>query len=310
MKLSIVTTLYYSAPYLEEFYRRCIQTVREISSDYELILVNDGSPDSSLEVALRLYEKDNHVIVVDLSRNFGHHKAIMTGLGHTQGDLVFLIDCDLEEAPEHLIDFHRELTSHPDVDVVFGVQKQREGGFVRRIAGDLFYRLFNLLSSHRIPKNLSITRLMTRRYVEALLTFTERVYIIGGLWVMAGFAQMPLVIEKKFKGQTAYSLHRRLEYLVYGIITFSNRPLIWIVYLGSLTTISSIIVIVYLLVRYLFLGFGVAGWTSVIMSVWLFGGINIFVLGVIALYVSVIFTETKARPQTIIRAIYTRDNHE
>src|SRR6185369_7927415 len=123
MKLSIVTTLYNSAPYLTEFYDRVCGTTGQISADTEVILVNDGSPDKSLDVALELHQKDPRVRVIDLSRNFGHHKAIMTGLAHARGDLVFLLDSDLEEEPELLPVFHEALITNK-ADVVFGVQQK------------------------------------------------------------------------------------------------------------------------------------------------------------------------------------------
>src|SRR5260221_11625066 len=121
MDLSIVTSLYYSAPYLEEFYRRGCESAKNLAQDFEFVLVNDGSPDNSLEVALALHERDHRVRVIDLSRNFGHHKAIMTGLAHARGNLVFMLDCDLEEPPELLGPFHKAMLKH-NADVAYGVQ--------------------------------------------------------------------------------------------------------------------------------------------------------------------------------------------
>ena len=126
MELSIVTTLYHSAPYIEEFYARVRNEAEKITSDYEIIFVNDGSPDHSLDVVLPICERDEKVKVIDLSRNFGHHKAMMTGLAHARGAWVFLIDCDLEEEPELLGKFSAEVKGS-GADVVYGVQQKREG---------------------------------------------------------------------------------------------------------------------------------------------------------------------------------------
>ena len=150
MDLSIVTALYLSAPYLEEFYTRVSAAAQKITDDYEVIFVNDGSPDQSLDIAIALYEEDKRVRVIDLSRNFGHHKAIMTGLAHARSDLVFLLDCDLEEEPEWLEKFYDEFKTS-DADVVYGVQQTRKGAFFERITGILFYKMFNLLSPHPMP---------------------------------------------------------------------------------------------------------------------------------------------------------------
>ena len=134
MDLSIVTTMYQSAPHLEEFYRRCCVAAEKITQHYEIILVNDGSPDSSLDIAVSLHEGDERVRVIDLSRNYGHHKAMMTGLAHARGKLVFLIDCDLEEDPELLEPFHEELLVS-GADVTYGVQDSRGGRLFGRVAG-------------------------------------------------------------------------------------------------------------------------------------------------------------------------------
>lgn len=150
MNLSIVTTLYRSEPYIGDFYRRISAAAKQLTDKYELIFVNDGSPDHSLDVVLSLAAGDPRIVVIDLSRNFGHHKAIMTGLARAQGERVFLIDSDLEEDPELLIEFsnHMQLTH---ADVVFGVQKHRAGSLFRRLTGSAFYKLFALLSDLRVP---------------------------------------------------------------------------------------------------------------------------------------------------------------
>src|ERR1700736_2509099 len=132
MRLSIVTTLYMSEPYLVEFHRRVRSTAEKITSDVEVIFVGDGPPDGSLDMALSLLSRDSDLRVIELSRNFGHHKAIMTGLAHATGDLVFLIDSDLEEDPELLTRFYERLAKG-DCDVVFGVQEARRGGLVERV---------------------------------------------------------------------------------------------------------------------------------------------------------------------------------
>jgi putative glycosyltransferase len=306
MDLSIVTTLYYSAPYLEEFHRRICAAAEQITADFEIILVNDGSPDNALDVALSLYEQDRRVKVIDLSRNFGHHRAIMTGLMHAEGELVFLIDCDLEEAPELLNMFYAQLQSQ-DVDVVYGMRDSRKDPPLSAFFGGLFYRLFNALASYPIPNNLLTVRLMTRRYVQSLVAHREQAFIIAGLWALTGFKQISITVEKGFKGTSSYSVSRKFLHLMYGVTAFSNKPLLYIAGLGLVITIPSALFILSVLFRFFITGIGVAGWTTVVLSVWFLGGMNIFTLGVIGLYISVIFTETKGRPYTIIREFY---NHE
>lgn len=309
MKLSIVTTLYYSAPYIDEFYNRICKVVDAITDDYEIILVNDGSPDNAVELAIALYKKDNRVRVVDLSRNFGHHKAMITGLTYAQGDLIFLIDVDLEEPPETLATFYEKFQNN-DVDVVYGVQAYRQGSWFNRISGSLFYVLFNLLSDYPIPRNPLTARLMSQRYVKQLIRYREHLFNIEALWEITGFRQIPVLVNKQpYKGTSTYSFSRKIAYSINAITAFSNKPLIYIAYLGLLIIIPCGIYIAYLGIGYFFFRLTVSGWTSLIVSVWFLGGLLIFILGIIAIYISVILVETKNRPYTIVRQVYEHDTH-
>jgi len=224
MDLSVVTSMYCSAPHLEEFYRRIVASAKRITDRYEIIFANDGSPDNSLEVALGFYERDEEVRIIDLSRNFGHHKAMMTGLAHTRGDLVFLIDCDLKIKPEVLPKFYNGFKSS-NAEVVYGIQETRRGHFLDRLAGSLFYIIFNRLSTDPIPPNLTTTRLMSHRYISALLAHEEREVLIGGLWVITGFKQVPIVVNKSCKQRTTYNLRRKITLLVNAVTSFSGKPL-------------------------------------------------------------------------------------
>ncbi len=303
-KLSIITTMYYSAPYVEVFYSRMRNSALALTDDIEFVFVNDGSPDDSLEIVLKLRENDPSIKVIDLSRNFGQHKAIMTGLDHTTGDYVFLLDCDLEIAPESLQDFFESLHRDEAIDVVYGVQETRKDPWLNQFLSQIYYRVFNFFSGIPIPANLLVARLMSRRYVDALLQHREQVMIIAGLWANTGFKQVPFTIKKSYKGSSTYNFRRKISMMVNSIVVFSNKPLIYISILGFLMTLGALIYVIWLLFSTIFLGYGIEGWNSLIVSIWLVGGINIFVLGIIALYLAVIFSETKDRPYTIIREIY------
>lgn len=306
MRLSIVTTLYHSAPHLDEFYERAAAAAHALTSDYELVLVNDGSPDDSLERARRLVERDGRVRVVDLSRNFGHHRAMMTGLAHSRGELVFLIDSDLEEDPELLGQFHEALTTY-DVDVVYGVQEARKGSIGERVAGRLFYAAFNLLADIDLPHDVLVARLMTRRYVASLLAHQERELLIAGLWQITGYEQLPITVVKHATSPTTYTLRQKLRLLTRGITAFSNRPLLFIAALGAGILALSAVWIAYLIAVLLFAGEPPAGFTSILVSLWFLGGMIIFSIGVVAIYIAVIFTETKGRPYTVVRDIYEQN---
>lgn len=306
IELSIVSTMYHSAPYLDEFYRRISDTAAALTDHYEIVLVNDGSPDDSLQKAINLHESDHRVRIVDLSRNFGHHKAIMTGLAEARGELVFLIDCDLEEPPELLQQFHQKLKEE-NVDVVYGVQPTRQDSRMNQITSNTFYRLFNTLSDYPIPKNLLTVRLMTDVYVRELLRHREKNFVISVLWEMTGFKQLPLAVEKSYKGQTTYNIARKFTHVIFAVTSTSSKPLLYIFYLGMFLTVASVMFIIYTLIRFFFFGIGVNGFTSTIISIWFFGGLNILAMGIISIYLSVIFSETKDRPYTSIRHRYKRD---
>lgn len=308
MKLSIVATLYQSANYINEFYQRSSAAAKQlVGENYEIILVNDGSPDNSLELAVRLTENDSHVVVVDLSRNFGHHKAMMTGLSYAKGEQIFLIDSDLEEEPEWLLNFAKKLVNE-QCDVVFGVQQQRKGKMFERFTGQWFWRLFNFITGLQLPENITTARLMSRRYVDALLIHKEHEIFMAGLWHITGFRQIPQTIQKHSASETTYTLRRKASLFINAITSFSNAPLVSIFYLGFLISITAVVYVFYIFFNWLLISKPLSGWTSVMASVWLLGGLIMSSIGVVGIYLSKIFSETKNRPYTIIRQVFGRKN--
>ena len=304
MKLSIVATLYQSAPYIAEFHQRASTVAKQlVGEDYEIVLVNDGSPDNSLDIAVQLTENDPHVIVIDLSRNFGHHKAMMTGLAHAKGERIFLIDSDLEEEPEWLLSFTKQMDDQAS-DVIFGIQSKRKGGVIENITGSFFYRVFRILTGLAQPNNIVTARLMSRRYLDALLLHKERELNIGGLWIITGFQQCSQIIQKHSTSPTTYSLSQKFRHLINAVTSFSSMPLVFTFYSGFFISISALGYIVYLTIRYLFIASPPDGYTSIIASIWLFSGLIIFFLGVQGIYISKIFSEVKQRPYTIVSQIY------
>ena len=305
MKLSIVTTLYRSAPYIGEFYERAVAAASKHSPDFEILFVNDGSPDQALELALEIHRKDARVRVIDLSRNFGHQKAMMTGLAHARGDDVFLIDCDLEEAPELLTDFHLE-RERTQSDVVYGVQKSRKGGLFERISGGIFYWFLSALSSTPMPKNALTARLMSRRYVQSLIAHEDKELFFLGVLAITGYKQVPLTVEKKDKGSSTYGLVRKISVMVNSFTSFSNAPLYFVFCLGLFISFVSGAASLYLIIDARFNGRYLTGWPSVIASIWLIGGLIIFCVGIIGIYIAKVFSETKRRPYTVIREVHER----
>jgi putative glycosyltransferase len=303
MKLSIVTTLYKSTPYVEEFHRRASEAAQRITDDYEIVMVDDGSPDNSLDIACKLAQQDAHIRVIELSRNFGHHKAMMTGLSYANGELCLLIDSDLEEDPEVLREFYDKMQS-ADIDVIYGYQEIRKGGWIERTTGKIVYRMFDLLLPYQIPLNAMTVRLMRKEYVEALCLHREQQAIIGGLWVITGFRQIGVPLQKQSREQPTYSIRHRWATLIDSITSFSEVPLIAIFYLGTMISGLSTVVGLALLVQKFIFQRSLEGWVSVMLSVWFLGGVLIFCVGLIGIYISKIFVETKNRPYTIVRRLH------
>jgi len=307
LKVSIVTTLYRSAPYLEEFFRRSVAAVTPVADEIEVVLVDDGSPDDSLAIATSLIGGPVDVRVVELSRNFGHFHAVMAGLAHTTGDLVFLLDCDLEEPPELFAELHAPIASAPaddPVDAAFGVMRARKGGPVERFGGWAFYRLIGALSRVEIPVNAVMARVMTRRYVRALLTHRERELFLNGVMTITGFRQVAVPVDKRGKPTTTYGRLRRLSVALKAVTAFSDRPLTLIFVTGVSLSLLAALVVIALLFCVLVLGVDfLSGWLSMIVALCFFSGLMLASIGILGFYLGRVFVEVKGRP-TIVKAVH------
>ncbi|RME19522.1 MAG: glycosyltransferase, partial [Bacteroidetes bacterium] len=184
MKLSVVTTLYNSERYVSVLLRKLIDIIvtdlKLDNTDFEIIMVDDGSSDSSLKVALdeKQKYKDVNIKIIQLSKNFGHHNALMAGLSVAKGNYVYITDADLEVHPKYMKYFY-DLILESNADVVYGIAKEREGGFIRKYLGGIFWKVFNFFSDTNVPESMANERLMSRKYVDALLQIKENNFFIG-----------------------------------------------------------------------------------------------------------------------------------
>lgn len=304
MPTSIVSTLYRSAPYLDEFVARCLVLMQDKD---ELILVDDGSPDESLALARGHAVRDRRIVVVELARNFGHHQAILAGLSQALGDRVFLVDSDLEEPPELIVDF-ASIMEAGAVDVVFGVHNHSQGSLLRRTTSRVFWFLFNWASDSKTPLNICNVRLMKRRYVDALLSLQEANVFLGGMFHWVGFKQVAIPVERNLRrAQSTYSIAGRLKLAVRSITAFSTAPLKGMFLLGTImSTLSFLLALYFVALKVLDPGIQL-GFTSLIISIWFLSGIIIACLGVLGIYLAYVYTETKRRPRVIIKEIFRSD---
>jgi putative glycosyltransferase len=305
IRLSIVSTLYLSESQLEEFHSRVVATAEQITPDFELLLVDDGSPDKSVRVARELISRDSRVRLVRLSRNYGHFHAIMTGLDHARGDLVFLVDSDLEESPEALGLFYERMQQAPHddpIDVVYGVQTRRKGRLFERSLGAFFYSLFNFLSDVKVPRNALVARLMTRRYVDALLRHRERELFLLGVMTQVGFRQEPVLVEKSDTAPTTYTLWKKVSLTLKSMASFSDKPLSGIFLLGLGISFLAILGVLYLVITYVaFSWHYLVGWTSLALLVSFFGGMILLSIGTVGFYLGRVFVELKERPVIVMQ---------
>ncbi|SDA25534.1 putative glycosyltransferase [Nitrosospira sp. Nsp18] len=304
-EITVVSTMYRSRPFLERFLAECLQALSDIKCDhFEILLVNDGSPDDSLAYALERRADISQLAIIDLSRNFGHHYAIQAGLQHARGELVFLIDCDLEVSPLILAEFRHKLRES-GCDVVFGYQEARKGGRFEQLSGGLFWKGFNLLSEIKIPENIVTERIMSRRYVEALLQMGDRNLFLGGMMSWTGFQQLGLPVFKKQRaGGSTYTLTRRIGLMVNAVSSFSVQPLVWLFNSGIIITLLSFSFAFYLIFRKLFFDDALLGFTSLMIVMTLSLGILTTATGVVGIYLGKVFTQVQNRPTYIVRDIY------
>ena len=308
MKLSIVSTLYRSKIFLDKFLIEIEKAIQLIQiDDYELIFVNDGSPDNSLQHLITLKkEKYSKIKIIDLSRNFGHHYAMQAGLIEAKGDLIFLIDNDLETHPNVLVNFYKTMKEDKTLDVVYGFQEIRKGNFIERTLGGLFWILINKLSDTKIPHNILTERLMTKEYVKALLRLNDANLFLGGMMFWVGFNQKGFAIEKGERvGASTYSLKKRTDLMLQAVTSFSGKPLVYLFYFGLIMSFLSALLIIHLIVqKFLYVDEVQLGWTSLVAINILVLGLICTFLGVIGIYVYKIFKQVQGRPNVIIKKIH------
>ena len=306
MTLSVVTTLYKSKPFLETFLKEIIANIQIIKiNDFELVFVNDGSPDDSVEYLLERKKEIPEIKIIDLSRNFGHHYAIQAGLNFASGEYVFLIDNDLETPPSVLVDYYNEIIIDKNLDVVYGYQEARKGNFIEKKAGSVFWVLINKLSDTKIPHNILTERLMTKQYVNELLRLQDANLFMGGMMYWVGFNQKGIPVKKGQRdGASTYSIKRRAELMLQAITSFSGKPLEWLFYIGISISFFSFLFLIYLATQKIIHQDEVQlGWTSIVDINMLILGIISTFLGLIGIYIYKIFKQVQGRPNEIIKRI-------
>ena len=306
-KITVVTSLYKSKIFLDEFIDRILGALKAIEClDFELVFVNDGSPDDSVEFVIEKQKTISGIKIIDLSRNFGHHYALQAGLKYASGDYVFIIDNDLETSPEVLIDFYAKIKSDSTLDTVYGYQEYRKGASFERYSGDIFWSIFNKLSPVDVPKNILKERIMSRKYIDSLLTMNDSNLFLGGMFYWVGYNQLGIPVKKGVRlSKSTYTFTKKVNLMIYAITSFSSKPLEWMFKFGIFVSFFSVTMFVYLGVKKLFFGDTIQlGWTSIVALILLVLGILSTFLGLTGIYISKIYNQVQGRQNVIIKKIY------
>ncbi|MGB2598900.1 MAG: glycosyltransferase family 2 protein [Candidatus Omnitrophota bacterium] len=296
---SIVLPVYNEEETLPELFRRLDDTMKGLGEPYEVICIVDGSTDSSFEILERAAEKDPSYKVIKLSKNFGHQIAITAGLEASQGEAVIVLDADLQDPPEFIPDLAAKWKE--GYDVVYAIRRKRPESFLRNLTIKTAYRIINRVSKINIPVDTGDFRLMSKRVVDSLKNIKERTRYLRGLSWWVGFKQIGIDYEreKRFAGKTKYSLWRLIKLALDGVTTFSYFPLQIAIYLGFFVSVLSVAMIVYLIIRK-FMGLQIQGWISVMVSIFFFGGVQLFTFGIFGEYIGRIYEEVKQRPMYLV----------
>ncbi|MGH7909199.1 MAG: glycosyltransferase family 2 protein [Thermodesulfobacteriota bacterium] len=295
--LSVVVPAYNEEEVLPEFHKRISTVLETMSKEAEIIYVNDGSTDHTLVIMQRIRESDPRVAIVDLSRNFGKEIALTAGLDYASGDVVVVIDADLQHPPELI----PELIKHwmDGYDVVYAKRISRsEENIIKKTTTYVFYRLIQLVSRVKIPEDVGDYRLLSRRAVDSLKQLREQHRFMKGLFVWIGYPQKAVRYQPdpRYAGKTKWSYWNLWNFALEGITSFSIFPLKIATYLGLLTALAAFIYGVIIVYQTLVYGNPVAGYPSLMVVILFLGSVQLIAIGIIGEYLGRIFNETKQRP--------------
>ncbi|HNY55883.1 MAG TPA: glycosyltransferase family 2 protein [Chitinophagales bacterium] len=302
MDISVVIPVFNEESNLPVLYERLVNSVTSISNDYELIFVNDGSKDNSLNIIKELSLKNPQVKYIDFSKNFGHQLAVFAGLENAKGDTIVIIDADLQDPPELIKELYSKMKE--GYDVVYAQREQRVGeSWHKLMTAKLFYRFINRLSEVSIPLDTGDFRIISKKINDIIVSMPERNKFLRGQIAWTGFNQTFVSYnrEERYAGKTNYSYSKMFSFAFDGITAFSNLPLRLATYLGFAVSLISFFFILYTLYQKYFKHDVVQGWSSLMVSILFIGGVQLICLGIIGEYLGRIMDNVKQRPLYIVR---------
>lgn len=301
IEFSIVSPVYGCKTCLIELHARLKQVLEQIGGSYEIIFVNDNSPDGAWDVISMLAKNNDRVKAINLSRNFGQHYAIAAGLNVCKGNWVIVMDCDLQDMPEEIVKLYNK--TKEGYDVVFGRRSERQDNFLKVIGSRLFYKTLGYLTATKQDSAIANFGIYNHKVIHAINSMGDSMRYFPTMVRWVGFKQSSINIDhaERTNGKTSYSFNKLLHLGLDVILAFSDKPLRLTVKLGLTISAFSLLFVIIYLTRYFLNDISVAGWTSLILSVWMLSGIIIFLIGIVGLYIGKTFENVKQRPRFIIR---------
>lgn len=300
MKISIVSPVYRAENLITELVERLENVLPDISDSYEIILVEDGSPDKSWEAMEKICATNKNVKGVKLSRNFGQHYAITAGLENTSGDWIIVMDCDLQDQPEEIPKLFNK--TKEGYDIVYAQRQLRQDGFLKKISSKLFYKTFGYLTDSKQDPSIANFGIYNKTVIQSLLSMKDHVRFFPTMVQWVGFKSTKINVahSSRAEGKSSYSWRKLIKLAFDNIIAFSDKPLRLTIRLGLIiATLSFISGLIYIF-RYINGEIKVLGFASIIISIWFLSGLIIFILGIIGIYLGKTFDKVKERPTYII----------
>ena len=300
-EISIISPEYRGERMVSELIWRIKKSVAQITEDFEIILVNDASPDNTWEEIQKACKEDSRVKGIDLSRNFGQHYAISAGLKYARGNWIVVMDCDLQDRPEEIPNLYAKAME--GYDIVYAQREFRKDGYFKKLSSHLFHKVFDWLSDTTTDESIANFGIYHSKVINEYNKMPEVARAFGTIIKYVGFKHTSITVNhaERAEGKSSYTLHKLLKLSFDVIIANSNKPLILTVKLGLFISFIAFILAVYNVIAQLIGIIQVAGYTTTVFSIWFVGGIILFVLGVIGLYIGKIFNQVKGRPLFIIQ---------
>ena len=302
--ISIIIPCYNEEETIDKLYKEIIKVTKKIKEvNFELLFIDDGSKDKTLKIVKKLSEKDNKVRYISFSRNFGKEAAMYAGLKESKGDFVAIIDADMQDPPEKIIEMYEILKEKEYDCVALYTKKHRDYNFIRRFLTFIWYKIIKVLASVEQKPGARDYRLMTRQMVDAILDLEEYNRYSKGIFSFVGFNTKWLEVEtnNRIAGKSKFNLYKLFKYSLEGIIAFSTKPLVLSAILGLFLCLIAFIFIIIIIVKTTIYGDPVSGWPSLACIVIFIGGLNLFFMGILGLYLSKTYSEVKNRPIYIVK---------